>query len=135
MRRPTRSRAVVLRSFGHPLVVEEFDVPPAEEGAIVVAVDYGGVCDPADAIGEIIELTGGRGADLVIECTGVPSAVDGGNATINPHQIVYALADHGDALRDVADGAVMKAVLTARRPEHGRRGGRRHREPTGGPPA
>jgi threonine dehydrogenase-like Zn-dependent dehydrogenase len=149
--------------------------------------------DPAAAIGEIVELTGGRGADVVIECAGVPSAVDeglrmvrrggaylvvgqytdGGNATINPHQIVYrrldvlgswaftgahlveyvrllprlaeqfdlarlvtpyALADHGDALREVADGAVMKAVLTARRPPH-RRGGRRHREPTGGLPA
>jgi threonine dehydrogenase-like Zn-dependent dehydrogenase len=120
-----------------------------------------------------VELTGGRGADLVIECTGVPAAIDqgmrmarrgggylvvgqyadGGNATINPHQIVYRrldvlgswaftgahlveyvkllprlieqfdlarlvttypLADHAVALRDVADGAVMKAVLTAR---------------------
>jgi threonine dehydrogenase-like Zn-dependent dehydrogenase len=128
--------------------------------------------DPADAISDVVELTGGRGADLVIECTGVPAAVqqgmrmarrggaylvvgqytDGGNATINPHQIVYRrldvigswaftgahlveyvrllprlagrfdlarlvttypLADHGDALRDVADAAVMKAVLTA----------------------
>jgi threonine dehydrogenase-like Zn-dependent dehydrogenase len=127
--------------------------------------------DPADALNEVLELTAGRGADLVIECTGAPAAVDqgmrmarrggaylvvgqytdGGNATINPHQIVYrrldvlgswaftgahlveyigllprlverfdlarlvttyALADHGDALRDVADGAVMKAVLT-----------------------
>jgi threonine dehydrogenase-like Zn-dependent dehydrogenase len=69
--------------------------------------------DPADAISEVIELTGGRGADLVIECTGVPAAVeqgmrmarrggaylvvgqytDGGNATINPHQIVYRRLD------------------------------------------
>lgn len=128
--------------------------------------------DPADAISEVLKLTGGRGADLVIECTGVPAAVDqglrmarrggaylvvgqytdGGNATINPHQIVYrrldvlgswaftgahlveyvrllprlvqrfdlarlvttyALADHGDTLRDVANGTVLKAVLTA----------------------
>jgi threonine dehydrogenase-like Zn-dependent dehydrogenase len=129
--------------------------------------------DPADAIPEVVELTGGRGADLVIECTGVPAAVDqgmrmarrggaylvvgqyadGGNATINPHQIVYRrldvvgswaftgahlaeyirllprlverfdlsrlvttypLADHAVALREVAHGAVMKAVLAAR---------------------
>jgi threonine dehydrogenase-like Zn-dependent dehydrogenase len=129
--------------------------------------------DPADAIGEVLELTGGRGADLVIECTGVPAAVDqgmrmarrggaylvvgqytdGGNAAINPHQIVYRrldvvgswaftgahlveyirllprlverfdlgrlvttypLADHAVALRDVAHGAVMKAVLGTR---------------------
>jgi threonine dehydrogenase-like Zn-dependent dehydrogenase len=40
----TRSRAVVLRAFGQPLVVDEFDVPPAEDGATVVAVEYGGVC-------------------------------------------------------------------------------------------
>jgi threonine dehydrogenase-like Zn-dependent dehydrogenase len=130
--------------------------------------------DPADALREVLRLTGGRGADLVIECTGAPVAVDqgmrmarrggtylvvgqytdGGNATINPHQIVYrrldvlgswaftgahlvqyvmllprlverfelarlvttyALADHGNALHDVANGTVMKAVLASRR--------------------
>jgi threonine dehydrogenase-like Zn-dependent dehydrogenase len=69
--------------------------------------------DPAHALAEVIELTGGHGADLVIECTGVPSAVDqgmrlarrggsylvvgqytdGGDATINPHQIVYRQLD------------------------------------------
>jgi hypothetical protein len=123
---------VVLRSFGHPLVVEEFDVPPAEEGAIVVAVDYGGVCDPADAIGEIIELTGGRGADLVIECTGVPSAVDEG-LRMAPDRLCPGRPRGMPCA--TWQTAVMKAVLTARRPEHGRRGGRRHREPTGGPPA
>jgi threonine dehydrogenase-like Zn-dependent dehydrogenase len=126
--------------------------------------------DPDDALSEVIGMTGDRGADLVIECTGVPAAIDqgirmarrggtylvvgqytdGGDAYINPHQIVYrrldvlgswaftgahlveyinllprlveqcdlarlvtayALADHAVALRDVADGAVMKAVL------------------------
>jgi threonine dehydrogenase-like Zn-dependent dehydrogenase len=69
--------------------------------------------DPADALGEVIELTGGHGADLVIECTGVPAAVDqgmrlarrggsylvvgqytdGGDTVINPHQIVYRRLD------------------------------------------
>jgi threonine dehydrogenase-like Zn-dependent dehydrogenase len=69
--------------------------------------------DRSRALGQVVELTGGRGADLVIECTGVPSAVDegvrlarrggsylvvgqytdGGNATINPHQIVYRNLD------------------------------------------
>jgi D-arabinose 1-dehydrogenase-like Zn-dependent alcohol dehydrogenase len=39
-----RSRAVVLRAFGQPLVVDDFDLPPAEEGATAVAVEYGGVC-------------------------------------------------------------------------------------------
>ncbi|MEU6575115.1 zinc-binding dehydrogenase [Streptomyces sp. NPDC046805] len=57
----------------------------------------------------VMEATGGRGADLVIECAGVPEAVeqgtrlarrsgsylivgqytDSGNAWFNPHQIVY----------------------------------------------
>jgi threonine dehydrogenase-like Zn-dependent dehydrogenase len=131
--------------------------------------------DPFGAVREVVELTGGRGADLVIECTGAPAAVeqgmrmarrggaylvvgqytDGGSTTINPHQIVYrrldvlgswaftgahlveyvrllprlierfdldrlvttyALAEHAAALRDVGDGAVMKAVLAAGRP-------------------
>jgi threonine dehydrogenase-like Zn-dependent dehydrogenase len=129
--------------------------------------------DRGDAITEVLGLTGGRGADLVIECTGVPAAVDegipmarrggaylivgqytdAGDVLINPHQIVYRrldvlgswaftgahlveyvrllprltgrfdlarlvttypLADHAAALRDVADGAVMKAVLSTR---------------------
>jgi threonine dehydrogenase-like Zn-dependent dehydrogenase len=122
-------------------------------------------------IAEVVELTNG-GADLVIECTGVPDAVgeglrlarrggayvvvgqytDAGDAMINPHQIVYrkldvmgswaftgghlvdyvrllprllervrldrlvstyALEDHATALRDVAEGAVMKGVLVS----------------------
>jgi threonine dehydrogenase-like Zn-dependent dehydrogenase len=61
----------------------------------------------------VVELTGGRGADLVVECTGVPAAIDqglrmarrggsylvvgqytdSGDATINPHQIVYRRLD------------------------------------------
>jgi D-arabinose 1-dehydrogenase-like Zn-dependent alcohol dehydrogenase len=39
-----RSRAVVLRRFGEPLVLDEFDVPPAPEGGLVVASTYGGMC-------------------------------------------------------------------------------------------
>jgi threonine dehydrogenase-like Zn-dependent dehydrogenase len=126
--------------------------------------------DPAHALANVIELTGGRGADLVIECTGVPAAVDqglrlarrggsylivgqytdGGSTMLNPHQIVYrqldlsgswaftgahlaeyvrllprlveqfdlarlvttyALTDNALALRDVATGTAIKAVL------------------------
>ncbi|WP_433496696.1 zinc-binding dehydrogenase [Sphaerimonospora sp. CA-214678] len=68
--------------------------------------------DPAEALAEVVELTGG-GADLVVECTGVPSAVgqglrlarrggsylvvgqytDSGDTMINPHQIVYRQLD------------------------------------------
>jgi threonine dehydrogenase-like Zn-dependent dehydrogenase len=68
--------------------------------------------DHEQTIAEVIELTGG-GADLVIECTGVPAAVgeglrmarrggsylvvgqytDAGDALINPHQIVYRKLD------------------------------------------
>jgi threonine dehydrogenase-like Zn-dependent dehydrogenase len=69
--------------------------------------------DPAAALAHVVELTGGRGADLVVECTGVPRAIgqglrfarrggsylvvgqytDSGDATINPHQIVYRRLD------------------------------------------
>ena len=125
-------------------------------------------------IATVVGMTRG-GADLVIECTGVPAAVgeglrmvrrggsylvvgqytDAGDATINPHQIVYRnldvvgswaftgghlveyvrllprlvervalrrlvttypLEDHAAALRDVASGTVMKAVLVSGRP-------------------
>src|SRR5215212_11887593 len=38
------SRAVVLRRFGAPPAVEEFPVPPAPSGGMVVACRYGGVC-------------------------------------------------------------------------------------------
>lgn len=67
----------------------------------------------AAALDRVIELTGGRGADLVIECAGVPAAVgqglrlvrrsgsylivgqytDAGDTMINPHQIVYRQLD------------------------------------------
>jgi len=128
--------------------------------------------DVAGAIDFVLAHTRGRGADLVIECTGVPGAVDqgtrmvrrggtyliigqytdGGNAWFNPHQIVYRQLDMvgswaftgahlreyirmlpaltrrfdlrslvtclplpqvGEALRQVGDGAVIKAVLAA----------------------
>ena len=128
--------------------------------------------DVAGALDAVLAITQDRGADLVIECTGVPDAVeqgtrmvrrsgsylivgqytDGGNTWFNPHQIVYRqldiigswgftgahlneyirvlpaltkrfdlrslvttfpLSGVEDALRQVGDGAVMKAVLTA----------------------
>lgn len=69
--------------------------------------------DPQRALAQVRELTGGDGADLVIECTGVPAAVgqglrlprrggsylvvgqytDAGDTAINPHQIVYRQLD------------------------------------------
>jgi threonine dehydrogenase-like Zn-dependent dehydrogenase len=129
--------------------------------------------DVAGAVDRVLARTEGRGADLVIECTGVPEAVeqgtrmvrrsgsylivgqytDSGNVWFNPHQIVYrqldvigswaftgahlneyirvlpALTERFDlrrlvttfplstveeALRQVGEGAVMKAVLTTR---------------------
>ena len=132
---------------------------------IVESADHGAT------LAGVVEMTGG-GADLVIECAGVPEAVgeglrlvrrggsylvvgqytDAGDAVINPHQIVhrnldvvgswaftgghlrqyvrllpallerfrlgdlvttYPLDDHATALRDVADGTVMKAVLVS----------------------
>jgi threonine dehydrogenase-like Zn-dependent dehydrogenase len=128
--------------------------------------------DTSGALDAIAARTGGRGADLVIECTGVPDAVeqgtrmvrrggsylvvgqytDSGNTWFNPHQIVYRqlqvigswaftgahlneyirmlpmlagrfdlarlvttfrLESFPDALRQVAEGTVMKAVLAA----------------------
>jgi threonine dehydrogenase-like Zn-dependent dehydrogenase len=126
--------------------------------------------DVSGAVDAIMARTGGRGADLVIECTGVPAAVeegtrmvrrsgsyliigqytDSGDAWFNPHQIVYRqlailgswaftgahlneyirmlpalagrfdlrslvttfeLTEVGEALAQVADGRVLKAVL------------------------
>ncbi|MEW2514099.1 zinc-binding dehydrogenase [Streptomyces sp. NPDC046870] len=69
--------------------------------------------DPSAALAEVMELTGGRGADLVIEATGAPAAIDqglrlarrggsylvvgqytdSGDTTINPHQIVHRQLD------------------------------------------
>jgi threonine dehydrogenase-like Zn-dependent dehydrogenase len=69
--------------------------------------------EPKAALARVRDLTGGTGADLVIECTGVPHAVsqgltltrrggsylvvgqytDSGDTQINPHQIVYRQLD------------------------------------------
>ncbi len=40
----TSSRAVVLRAFGKPLTIESVEVPKAEPGAVIAAVEYGGIC-------------------------------------------------------------------------------------------
>jgi threonine dehydrogenase-like Zn-dependent dehydrogenase len=128
--------------------------------------------DPAAVLDEVRAATGGHGADLVIECAGVPAAVaqglalarrggsylvigqytDAGETLLNPHQIVhrqldvigswafsgahlveyvrllpalvarfdlaslvttFPLREHARAVAAVADGAVMKAVLTS----------------------
>ncbi|WP_406135632.1 zinc-binding dehydrogenase [Streptomyces sp. NBC_01089] len=137
-----------------------------------VHLDIAGAADPADVLRQVKDATGGDGADLVIECAGVPAAVgqglslprrggsyliigqytDAGDTLINPHQIVHRQLDvigswaftgahlveyvrllpaltarfdlvslvtpfplerHADALGAVADGSVMKAVLTS----------------------
>jgi len=76
-------------------------------------VDVVGPPSPDDALAEAVALVGGGGADLVIECTGVPDAVgqglrlarrggsylvvgqytDGGDALVNPHQVVHRQLD------------------------------------------
>ncbi|WP_407552383.1 zinc-binding dehydrogenase [Streptomyces sp. Pv4-95] len=137
-----------------------------------VHLDIAGADDPEQVLREVRAATGGGGADLVIECAGVPAAVgqgltlarrggtylvigqytDAGDTLVNPHQIVhrqldvigswaftgahlveyvrllpaltarfdlaslvtpFPLAEHADALTAVADGSVMKAVLTS----------------------
>ncbi|CAL2069772.1 MULTISPECIES: zinc-binding dehydrogenase [Streptomyces] len=85
----------------------------AEAGIGDHHVDIVGAADQATALAEVMELTGGRGADLVIEATGVPAAIDqglrlarrggsylvvgqytdSGDTTVNPHQIVYRQLD------------------------------------------
>ncbi|MEU8925302.1 zinc-binding dehydrogenase [Kitasatospora sp. NPDC048545] len=69
--------------------------------------------DRDEVLKQVMELTGGRGADLVIECAGVPAAVaqglrlarrggaylivgqytDAGDTLLNPHQIVHRQLD------------------------------------------
>ncbi|WP_153813759.1 alcohol dehydrogenase catalytic domain-containing protein [Streptomyces sp. SUK 48] len=137
-----------------------------------VHLDIAGAADPAEVLRAARAAVGGDGADLVIECAGVPAAVgqgltlarrggsylvigqytDAGDTLINPHQIVHRQLDvvgswaftgahlveyvrllptltarfdlaslvtpfplerHADALAAVADGSVMKAVLTS----------------------
>ncbi|GHH70784.1 alcohol dehydrogenase [Streptomyces sulfonofaciens] len=137
-----------------------------------VHLDIAGAADPGAVLDEVRAATGGAGADLVIECAGVPAAVaqgltlarrggsylvvgqytDAGDTLLNPHQIVhrqldvigswafsgahlveyvrllpalnarfdlaslvteFPLAEHARALAAVADGTVMKAVLTS----------------------
>ncbi|WP_218779473.1 zinc-binding dehydrogenase [Streptomyces sp. NRRL B-24572] len=144
----------------------------AKAGIGDVHVDITGPGGTDAALDRVREETGGHGADLVIECAGVPVAVaqgltlarrggayliigqytDAGDTLLNPHQIVhrqldvigswaftgahlteyvkllpalsarfdlaslvtsYPLADHEAALRSVADGTTLKAVLSS----------------------
>ncbi|MFF1561643.1 zinc-binding dehydrogenase [Streptomyces sp. NPDC058279] len=85
----------------------------AEAGIGDHHVNIVAAADQAAVLAEVTELTGGRGADLVIEATGVPGAIDqglrlarrggsylvvgqytdSGDTTINPHQIVLRQLD------------------------------------------
>lgn len=76
-------------------------------------IDIVGAPNPQQVLDHVREMTGGRGADLVIECTGVPAAIaqgislarrggsylvvgqytDAGDTSFNPHQIVYRQLD------------------------------------------
>ncbi|WP_031525066.1 zinc-binding dehydrogenase [Streptomyces sp. NRRL F-5123] len=87
------------------------EVGIGDEHVNIVDADGAGAQD--EVLARVIELTGGRGADLVIECVGAPAAVaqglrlarrggsylvvgqytDNGDASINPHQIVYRQLD------------------------------------------
>ncbi|MBX7464466.1 zinc-binding dehydrogenase [Streptomyces sp. MAG02] len=137
-----------------------------------IHLDIADADDPEEILREVRAATGGDGADLVIECAGVPAAVgqgltlarrggsyliigqytDAGDTLINPHQIVhrqldvvgswaftgahlveyvrllpalttrfdlaslvtrFPLEQHTKALGAVAEGSVMKAVLTS----------------------
>ncbi len=77
------SRAVVLREFHSPLVLERAEVPEPEPGAVVARVSYGGVCGTDihlhhghlpmptpvvlghEAVGRVWRLGEGVGADLL----------------------------------------------------------------------
>lgn len=85
----------------------------AKAGIATDHIDIIGAIDPETVLAEVRARTGGRGADLVIECTGVPAAIaqgmtlarrggsyviigqysDAGDTTINPHQIVFRQLD------------------------------------------
>ncbi|WEH33832.1 zinc-binding dehydrogenase [Streptomyces sp. AM 4-1-1] len=76
-------------------------------------LDIVGASDPEEVLREVRAATGGGGADLVIECAGVPAAVgqgltlarrggsyliigqytDAGDTLVNPHQIVHRQLD------------------------------------------
>ncbi|MFE3287309.1 zinc-binding dehydrogenase, partial [Streptomyces sp. NPDC059233] len=78
-----------------------------------VHIDITGPGGTGAALEAVLAETGGRGADLVIECAGVPAAVaqgltlarrggsyliigqytDAGDTLVNPHQIVYRQLD------------------------------------------
>ncbi|MEU3160739.1 zinc-binding dehydrogenase [Streptomyces griseoincarnatus] len=85
----------------------------AKSGIADHRVNVVDTADPAAALAQVLELTGGQGADLVVECTGVPTAIDqglhlcrrggsylvvgqytdSGDTLVNPHQIVHRQLD------------------------------------------
>ncbi|OKJ37233.1 zinc-binding dehydrogenase [Streptomyces sp. CB01580] len=85
----------------------------ASAGIGDVHLDIVGAADPEAVLQQVRAATGGGGADLVIECAGVPAAVgqgltlarrggsyliigqytDAGDTLINPHQIVHRQLD------------------------------------------
>jgi len=84
-----KGRAVVLEKFAEPLVLREFDIPPAPDGGMIVACRYGGICGTDlhlqqghlpvpvplvlghEGLGTVEEL----GAGTPIDATGAPLAM------------------------------------------------------------
>jgi threonine dehydrogenase-like Zn-dependent dehydrogenase len=63
-----------------------------------VTVDLGRYDEPGARVERIMELTGGRGADVVIECSGAPSAVQEGLEMVRPggkYSVIGQATDYG----------------------------------------
>ena len=56
----------------------------AREWGATETIDVEAVPDPADRVGQVLELTSGRGADVVLEMSGVPAAFAEGMAMLRP---------------------------------------------------
>ena len=79
-----KTQAQVLSAFGEPLRLQTFDLPPLEEGEVLVRITYAGVCgsDLHMAAGEdprtpLPIVLGHEGVGEVVEVAGEKTAADG----------------------------------------------------------
>ena len=90
----------LMRTIGAvPIIVS--DISPER---VQMALDAGadvGVSDPAELREAVMDATGGRGTDIVIECVGSPAlyAEAQGLARRGGHLIVFGLTEPGESLK------------------------------------
>lgn len=121
MNTPTTMKAVVLQSFGEPMILTDVERPSAGPGQVLVRIEASGV-NPLDtkiAAGKADHARAVLPAILGIDMAGVVEAVGAGVETFRPGDEVYGMTGGIAGVQgSLAQYAAVDADLLARKPRN-----------------